>query len=128
MPECNVKNSVALEHALPEPSVKLRQLYIGKYRPHLCEAESNALFPGNAPGGFKSIGALRAQLMRAIRRYTGLIVNPHLFRHIAAKLHLDTYPGEYGVVMEVLGHKREATTRRAYTGLETDAAVHEGSV
>jgi integrase len=50
-------------------------------------------------------------------------INPHLFRHIAAKLYLDTNPGGYEVVRRVLGQRSINTTTRFYTGLETASAV-----
>jgi integrase len=119
----DVKNSVALEHRLPDESTTLLLAYVEKYRPLLAIKPNTALFPGKDSEGLKSRGAMSTQIKRAVKRLTGLTINPHLFRHIAAKLHLDNHPGEYGVVSQVLGHKRESTTRAAYTGMETDAAV-----
>jgi integrase len=55
-------------------------------------------------------------------KYTGLKINPHLFRHIAGKLFLDVRPGQYEVVRRVLGHRSIATTTSIYTGAETRAA------
>jgi site-specific recombinase XerD len=52
-----------------------------------------------------------------------LRVNPHLFRHVTAKLYLDQNPGSYEVVRRVLGHRSIDTTTAFYTGLETSAAV-----
>lgn len=52
-------------------------------------------------------------------------MNPHLFRHIAAKLYLGANPGGYEVMRRVLGHARMETTSRSYAGLETrNAARH----
>jgi len=119
-----VKNAVVLENQLPEESVALLRKYLNDFRPTLCGPENRKLFPAGAgSAGCKSIGSLRIQIVRAARKYAGLEINPHLFRHIAAKLHLDQHPGEYEVVSQVLGHKSLATTRRSYTGLEVDAAV-----
>jgi integrase len=119
-----VKNAIDLEHALPAESVHLLKTYLHDYRPALCEPQNRKLFPAaTGESDCKSIGALRTQIKRAALRYAGLEINPHLFRHIAAKLHLDRHPGEYAVIQEVLAHKSLATTRNSYTGLETDAAV-----
>jgi len=124
IPADQVKNSVAVEHRLPAESVSLLREYLDKYRPALCGPQNRKLFPAERGSqGCKSIGAFRTQIVRAALRYAGLQINPHLFRHIAAKLHLDRNPGEYGVISELLGHKSLATTKRCYTGLETDAAV-----
>ena len=63
------------------------------------------------------------QISDTIHRYTGMHINPHLFRHIAAKLYLDGNPGGYEVVRRVLGQRSINTTLRFYTGLETASAV-----
>jgi integrase len=55
-------------------------------------------------------------------KFTGLKINPHLFRHIAGKLFLDARPGQYEVVRRVLGHRSIATTTSIYAGAETRAA------
>jgi integrase len=55
-------------------------------------------------------------------RFTGLQFNPHLFRHLAAKLFLEQRPGQYEVVREVLGHASMRTTTGSYTGGEARAA------
>jgi integrase len=54
---------------------------------------------------------------------TGLRVNPHLFRHIAAKLYLDSNPGGYGVIRLLHGHQSVDTTTQYYCGTEAPAAV-----
>jgi len=50
-------------------------------------------------------------------------VNPHLFRHIAAKFHLEANPGEYEIVRRVLGHTDIKTTTDFYAGTEGAAAA-----
>lgn len=117
-----VKNEVELEHRLPHESAKLLDLYIRQYRSAICDSENRKLFPGIS-GGCKAINTLRSQMVRAIYRHTGLQMNPHLFRHLAAKPYLDANPGEYEIVREVLAHKSLSTTTRVYTGFERDAAV-----
>lgn len=58
-----------------------------------------------------------------IRQETGLQLNVHLFRHLAAKLFLAAHPGEYETVRLLLGHKSLATTVRIYCGLEQSDAM-----
>ena len=50
---------------------------------------------------------------------TGLVMNPHLFRHLGAHLFLERHPGSYEEVRRVLGHKNIDTTIENYAGLET---------
>ena len=66
---------------------------------------------------------LRAQIIDCVKQRCGLLVNPHLFRHIAAKLYLEAHPGAYGVVRLLHGHKSVDTTTRFYCGTETAAAL-----
>ncbi len=57
-----------------------------------------------------------------IRRETGIVMNVHLFRHMAVKLHLDAHPNDLETVRRLLGHSSLATTTRNYTELNTAAA------
>ena len=117
-----VKNDEPLEYPLPPGSVELIERYLGQFHPALAPAGSTALFPGGSQG-CKHGNTLRQQISEAVFAHTGMRVNPHLFRHIAAKLFLDANPGSYEVMRRVLGHRSIATTTAFYTGLETAAAV-----
>ena len=67
--------------------------------------------------------ALRQRIQRCIRERCGLAMHPHLFRHLAGKLTLDTQPGAYGLVRDMLGHKSVNTTTSYYAGMETKGAL-----
>ena len=116
-----VKNGEPLEYPLPLESAALLERYLAHFRPALAGADGTALFPGRH--GCKHGNTLRAQITGAVFAHTGMRVNPHLFRHIAAKLFLDANPGSYEVMRRVLGHRSIETTTAFYTGLETAAAV-----
>jgi integrase len=122
IPGEEVKNSAELDYPLPEESASLIGRYLEHYRPLLASPENRALFPGPG-GGAKSEHTLALQITKAVFRFVGIKVNPHLFRHIAAKLHLDQHPGEYAVVTRALGNRSIDVTAAHYTGLETTAAV-----
>jgi integrase len=117
-----VKNSEPLDYPLPPQTVELIERYLREFRPRLAPAGSTALFPGKG-GGPKVAAGLAEQIFDTIHSYTGMRINPHLFRHIAAKLYLDANPGGYEVVRRVLGQRSINTTVRFYTGLETAQAV-----
>ena len=117
-----MKNGEPLEYPLPPGSVALIERYLAQFRPALAPAGSTALFPGGSQG-CKHGNTLREQIADAVFAHTGMRVNPHLFRHIAAKLFLDANPGSYEVMRRVLGHRSIETTTAFYTGLETAAAV-----
>jgi integrase len=116
-----VKNDEPLEFPLPPGSVRLIEHYLDKHRPALAPFTNTALFP--TARGTKSDATLREQIIAVVHRHTGLRVNPHLFRHIAAKLYLDAHPGGYELIRRLLGHVSIETTIAFYTGLETAAAV-----
>ena len=62
------------------------------------------------------------QVSRHVFKATGLVVNLHLFRHIAAKFYLDQNPGGYEVCRRILGHQSMETTTKFYAGMETASA------
>jgi len=86
-------------------------------RPRLVSGPSPWLFPAKS-GGPKPPAAFGVQLSKAIKQMTGLIVNVHLFRHLAAQLILEANPGAYELVRLLLGHKSTATTTTYYCGSE----------
>jgi integrase len=120
--EGETKNREPLEFPLPPESVALLDRYLVEFRPLLASRDTTALFPGIS-GGAKNQAFFGTQISRVIRAHSGLVIHPHLFRHIGAKLYLDTNPGAYEVVRRVLGHKSIDTTVAFYTGLETASAV-----
>jgi integrase len=99
-----VKNEEALEYPLPPESGDLIERYIREFRPRLTSSANTALFPG-AGDGPKNQTCLGKQISKTILDRTGLQVHPHLFRHIAAKLFLDSNPGDYETVRRVLAHR-----------------------
>jgi integrase len=117
-----VKNRMELDYPLPAESAALIGRYLERFRPLLASTENRALFPG-AAGGAKSDNVLARQITKTVFRYIGIGVNPHLFRHIAVKLHLDRHPGEHTVVTHALGNRSIDMTALHYAGLETAAAV-----
>ncbi len=124
IPGDEVKNVADIEALVPPQAVHLLDTYIRDYRPLLIDGPSSALFPGKA-GASKTLQTLRLQIVKAVERHCGLQVNPHLFRHIAAKLYLDANPGAYGVVRLLLGHKSIETTIKFYCGMETASAFRQ---
>jgi integrase len=116
-----IKNRVPLEFVLPPDVVAILDRYIEVYRSRLVERPSPWLFPARS-GGAKPPGPFGTQLSEAIRRTTGLKVNVHLFRHLAAQLILEANPGAYEQVRLLLGHTSGVTTTTYYCGTEQKAA------
>ena len=122
IPGEETKNGDPLEYPLPPESVKLLDLYLQDFRPILCSGTCPWLFPGARDEGPKSAHTLGIQIKAHVLKATGLDVNTHLFRHIAAKLYLDQNPGQYEVVRRHLGHRSMRSTVRFYAGTETASA------
>jgi len=57
-----------------------------------------------------------------LRKKAGIVLTPHQFRHLAAKIILRTNPGAYETVRQLLGHKNLRTTTWFYAGEDTRAA------
>ena len=120
--EHETKNRGVMDIPLPPETAALIKEYRDRHLVHLAGPGQGHLFPG-AKSGSKSRSGFRTQLSRTILRHTGLEMNPHLFRHARAKIHLDRHPGEYAAVSTALGHASIETTRTFYTGLENAAAM-----
>ncbi len=118
-----VKNEFTIEAELPADTVNLLDLYLSRYRPVLLKEPSTALFPGQDCKEPKSAQRLGEQITECLKKRCGLLVHPHLFRHVAALTYLNANPGAYGLMRLVLGHKSVETTTRFYCGLEGPAAL-----
>ena len=122
LPAHEVKNTKDLEFTLPIGLCKYLDVYVSRCLPVLVRGGSTYLFP-NTTSGSKRPDGLSVQIKTFLKRETGLEVNVHLFRHLAGKLYLDRYPGDYPTVQMLLGHKDLQTTIRAYVGMEQGDAI-----
>jgi integrase len=122
LPALETKNTKDLEFTLPSGLCKYLDVYVTRCLPILLRGGSTYLFP-NTTGGTKREDGLSVQIKTFIKRETGLIVNAHLYRHLAAKLYLERNPGDYPTVQMLLGHKDLQTTLRAYVGMEQGDAI-----
>ena len=116
-----VKNDKALEIPLPRSTVQLLDLYLKKYRPLITNIPGSFLFPAT-DGGPKCASRMSTDIQKLMRRYLGFAVNPHSFRHVAAKLYLSVHPGDYERVQLLLGHRSRQTTVKYYCDLEAEEA------
>jgi integrase len=131
VPGEETKNGEPLDFPLPPELVRVLDLYLERHRPQLVasDADQGWLFPGRG-GGLKHAVSLGIQISGTVRRHTGLLVHPHLFRHLAAKLALQEVPGNYEQARRLLGHKSIDTTTLYYTGLDSAqaAAVYQAQL
>lgn len=122
IPAEEVKNRKPLEFPLADSSVRLLNIYVAEYRSALAPPNCRWLFP-NKKGGHFDRKSFWATLRSVVRRYTGLTVTTHLFRHIGSKFFLGDHPGGFEVMRRTLGHSSLDTTTTFYTGLEAGEAV-----
>lgn len=93
------------------------QEYVDDFRPTFKGCHSDYLFPAQDDGP-KGHNTLLDNLTAHIRKQTGVTINPHLFRHLIAKLAVERDPGMALAVSRHLGHKRVDTTMQHYLGTE----------
>lgn len=119
-----VKNGEYLDFDLPEPLAHQLKEYRDIYRPRLISGQDHGwLFPGaGSSTTHKHKVTLSEQLCGAVANHVGIVMNMHLYRHIAAFFYLQEHPGEYEVVRRLLGHKSIETTTMFYTEFEGIAA------
>ena len=117
IPGEEVKNRTALAYELNAHHSKILHQYILKVRPLISEHRGTALFPRRSDGTPQRPGQIGQAIQKFVYDELGLDINPHLFRHLAAKLYLDQKPGEYETVRRILGHKKLQTTLDFYAEL-----------
>jgi hypothetical protein len=114
-----VKNDEDLEIEIPDHIDHYLRVYFERFRPLLMhDSRNDHLFPGTGCRP-KRADTLAKQVTRLVRRRTGLIVNMHLFRHLAGQLLLEDDPTAYGPLSRALGHKSQEQAYRTYSGEET---------
>ena len=112
-----VKNEYDIEIPLPRVLLERIDIYMKRFHPLLAPPECQMLFPSD-DGGHKRTTVLSNQISVCLRQRIGVAMNCHLFRHLAAKLYLEAFPGSYAIVQILLGHKGINTTIRTYAGTE----------
>jgi integrase len=118
-----IKNRHPVELELPERVVGLMNRHCATRSPILCKPDNPWLFPARKSSGSMNPNSLSRSVFQTIREKTGLDVNVHLFRHLAAMLYLEARPGEYEAVRRLLGHTQLSRTLNAYAGFEAGTAT-----
>jgi integrase len=118
-----VKNDRRIEFELPRTLVKHIDDHLATRTTLLCPRGTPWLFPRRDGSGPLNSVHFAGRVQRRIRRETGLVINMHLFRHLAAMNWLTAHPGEYEVVRRVLGHSSVSQTIDVYAGFEASVAT-----
>ncbi len=122
LPGDQMKTGRGLEFELARDLAELLHRHLTDFRPLIPGAESDWLFPGN-DGQCRSKQAMGDAITSTVRRETGLLMHPHLFRHLLAKLAIEQDPAAAVSASRVLGHSTMSTTFSHYLGTEGKAAA-----
>jgi integrase len=117
-----VKNGVPIDFDLDIHVSRLLSRYLDHHRQHLSEQPGTALFPRRS-GGPRDPKHLGDSVKQVIWRETGLVMNAHLFRHLAGMLFLQHHPGEFETVRRLLGHRKLETTLAFYARFDSKWAA-----
>lgn len=123
VPGHQVKNGVPLRMTLPKETVELIQLYLDYYHPHIRGGNSPFLFPGKQKLTAKGEETLGNQISKDIKKFTGLKMTSHQFRHFAGARYLEKVPDGIEYVSVLLAHKNTDVTRSAYVDVLSGTLV-----
>jgi integrase len=116
-----VKNESELAFDIPPRVAKLLIEYRDRIAPSIIGHRPTQLFV-NVDGTPKSDKTVAWLISTYSKRRTGIVLTPHQFRHLSAKVMLDAQPGAFETVRQTLGHKSDKTTVRAYAGIDSRRA------
>ena len=121
IPAAEVKNNRDLHYELGAETTKLLDYYCKVARPVLLRAPSDHLFPAQN-GGPKLESSLSRLIKETISEHTGMVINAHLFRSIAGKIHSTVAPGDFTTLSHVL-HNTLRTAMKSYAQFEHQSSV-----
>lgn len=122
VPAHEVKNNRELAFEIPPDVAKMLIEYRDRIAPRILGHRPKRLFV-NADGTAKNAASIAILIMNYLRRRAGIVLTPHQFRHLSAKIVLDLNPGEYETVRQFLGHGSIKTTVGAYAGIDSRRAA-----
>jgi integrase len=76
----------------------------------------------NADGTAKNQATVAWLIKTYLARRAGIVLTPHQFRHVSARVMLDAAPGSFEIVKQLLGHKNIKTTTNFYAGIDSRRA------
>ena len=103
---------------LPPSLTKMLSIYVSGFLPIISQSSGGFIFC-SINGGRKHQHTLSEQIQAVISDRLGLRVTPNQFRHIAAKVHMQSYPGDVEGVRWLLGHWSIRSTLACYAEFDT---------
>jgi integrase len=117
-----VKNRMELAFDIPPTVAKMLIEYRDRIAPKVIGHRPARLFV-NADGTPKSQATVAWLITSYLQRRAGIVLTPHQFRHLSAKVLLDARPGDFESIRQLLGHKSDKTTVGAYAGINSRRAA-----
>ena len=122
LPAHEVKNGTEHAFDIPPHIAKMLIAYRDRFAPQIIGHRPTRLFV-NVDGAPKNQAAVAGLIINYLRRRAGIVLTPHQFRHLSAKVILDADPGGFETAKQVLGHKSIKTTVGAYAGIDSRRAA-----
>ena len=122
IPAQEVKNRRDLAFDLPPKVARMLLDYANSIAPRIIGHRPERLFV-NLDGKAKQPQGVALLIRKTLRKRVGIELTPHQFRHLSARTVLDTEPGAFETVRQLLGHKSLNTTVTAYTGIDSARAA-----
>jgi integrase len=122
LPAGEVKNGTEHAFDIPPHIASMLIEYRNRFAPKVIGHRPKRLFV-NADGTPKNPATVAGLVMTYLRRRAGIVLTPHQFRHLSAKVVLDRHPGEFETVKQLLGHRSIKTTVGAYAGVDSRRAA-----
>jgi integrase len=115
------KNHIPGEFEIPATLAERLQVYRNEIAPAVTGKRPDAVFV-TLSGRPRKPDTIKMTITKTIRSELGVKLTPHQFRHVAAKIILDSNPGAYELVRQLLTHKNVSTTTAFYAGVDTRRA------
>jgi integrase len=122
LPAGEVKNGAEHAFDIPPHITSMLIEYRDRFAPKVIGHRPKRVFV-NADGTPKNQATVAGLISNYLRRRGGIVLTPHQFRHLSAKVVLDRHPGEFETVKQLLGHRSIKTTVGAYAGIDSRRAA-----
>jgi integrase len=122
IPAHETKNGRNLTYPVSAATAKILELWIHRFRPYAAENCNPYVFPGKGKGPM-TLQGMRDSVKRITEERVGVAVNPHGFRHLAAKTYMNAVPGGLEGIRQLLGHADNSAATRMYSDWENEAAT-----
>jgi integrase len=122
LPAGEVKNRTELAFDIPPAVAKMLIEYRDRFAPTVIGHRPTRLFV-NVDGSPKNQATVASLIMTYLRRRAGIVLSPHQFRHLGARVILDADPGGFETAKQLLGHRSINITVGAYAGIDSRRAA-----